>query len=278
MWRSFGDLKVAALDVGTMQFRPSDNPALLECAPWSWDEICEPDGRVVLGVNVVVARTSAATIVIDPCAFDDGALTAGDAVVIPGPPMETGLEALGLDPADVTHVLVTHAHEDHFSGVLGDDDGLRFPNALHVLPAADWRSIVVPGHPFAASAGELRRRLSLSGEAGGGLLVDGEHRVADGVTLLSAPGETEGHQIVRLEGSQGRVYVLGDLVHWPAELEDPRLMGPTSSPTEIRRRVIAETQEQPSTLLFTHGRFPGWGTLRRSGPDTWEWRYATSQT
>src|SRR5262249_5237544 len=179
---------------------------------------------------------------------------AGDAVVTPGPPMEVGLRALGVDPGAVTHVLITHTHEDHFSGVLGDDGGLRFPNALHVLPDADWRSIVVPGHPFAASAGELRRRLTLTGAPGGALLVEGDHRVCDGVTLLSAPGETEGHQVVRLQGSDGRVYVLGDLVHWPVELEDPRRMGPTSSPTAIRRRIIAETQNQPSTLLFTHGR------------------------
>jgi len=272
--RWLGDLEVAALDVGTMHFRPSDNPALLQCEPWSWDEICELDGRVVLGVNVVVARTATATIVIDPCTFDDDSLTAGDAVVTPGPRMETGLQALGVDPGEVTHVLITHTHEDHFSGVLGDDEGLRFPNALHVLPEADWRSIVVPGHPFAASADELRRRLTLTGAPGGALLVEGDHRVCDGVTLLSAPGETEGHQVVRLQGSGGRVYVLGDLVHWPAELEDPRRMGPTSSPTMIRRRIIDETQEQPSTLLFTHGRFPGWGTLTPCGQDMWQWRYA----
>jgi glyoxylase-like metal-dependent hydrolase (beta-lactamase superfamily II) len=272
--RWLGDLEVAALDVGTMHFRPSDNPVLLRCAPWSCDGICESNGRVVLGVNVVVARTPAATIVIDPCTFDDHALTAGDAVVTAGPRMEAGLQALGVDPDDVTYVLITHTHEDHFSGVLGDDDGLRFPNALHVLPEADWRSIVIPGHPFAASAAELRRRLTLSGAPGGALLVGGDHRVCDGVTLLPAPGETEGHQIVRLEGSRGRAYILGDLVHWPVELEDPRLMGPTSSSTEIRRRVIAETQEEPSTLLFTHGRFPGWGALTPCGQDRWQWHYA----
>lgn len=264
---------MAVIDVATMSFRPSDNPALLECAPWSWEAICEPDGRVVLGVNVVVARTPAATLVIDPCRFDDGSLLAGDAVVVPGLHMDSGLGVLGVDPHDVTHVLVTHAHEDHFSGVLGDNGGLRFPNALHVLPAADWRSIVVPGHPFAAGAAELRRRLPLSGAPGGAVLVEGDHRVCDGVTLRSAPGETEGHQIVRLEGSGEWVYALGDLVHWPVELEDPQLMGPTSSPTEIRRRVIAETQEQPSTVLFTHGRFPAWGALTPVGPEQWQWRY-----
>ncbi len=83
------------IDVGTMHFRPSENPVLLECAPWSWDEVCQSDGRVVLGVNVMVAKTATATVVIDPCTFDAAALTAGDAVIVPGTHMDAGLEALG---------------------------------------------------------------------------------------------------------------------------------------------------------------------------------------
>lgn len=271
--RCFGDLEVAVIDVGTMHFRPSDNPALLGCGRWSWDGILGPDGRVVVGVNVVVARTPAATIVIDPCTFDHDSPWDAELAVVPGAHMERGLSALGVDPGDVTHVLITHAHEDHFSGALGDRGGLRFADALHMLPAADWQSIVLPGHPSAPSAGELRRRLTLSGRPGGGLLVQGDREVCDGVTLLSAPGETDGHQIVRMQAGGERVYVLGDLVHWPVELEDPELMGPTSSPSRVRRRIIAETQEQPSTILFTHARFPGWGALTSAGPNKWRWRY-----
>ncbi len=269
--RRFADTEVAVLSVGTMHFSPADNPALNQSPSWSWEPLCEPDGRVLLGVNVIVVRTPSATIVVDPCTFDPNELTVADAVIVPGETMDRGLEALALDPRDVTHVLVTHAHEDHFSGILDDRDGLRFPNALHILPAADWRSIVIPGHPFAASAGGLRRRLPLSGEPGGALLVEGDHEVCEGITLIPTPGETEGHQIVRVQTGAGRIYVLGDLVHWAPELERPHAMAPTSSPSEIRRRVVHETQEEPSTLLFTHAVFPGWGTLTPVGPDTWRW-------
>jgi glyoxylase-like metal-dependent hydrolase (beta-lactamase superfamily II) len=131
------------------------------------------------------------------------------------------------------------------------------------------------GNPFATSAGELRRRLPLSGQPGGALLVEGDHDVCDGVSLIHTPGETEGHQIVRVQTSDGRVYILGDLVHWAIELEDPRAQAPTSSPTELRQRVVAETQEEPSTLIFTHAVFPPWGTLTPASPDTWRWQGVT---
>ena len=64
--RRFGDVDVGVIDVGTMAFTPADNPLLLRCEPWSWEALCDPDGRVVLGVNVVTVRTPGATIVIDP--------------------------------------------------------------------------------------------------------------------------------------------------------------------------------------------------------------------
>jgi glyoxylase-like metal-dependent hydrolase (beta-lactamase superfamily II) len=269
--RRLGEVVAAAIDVGTMHFRPADNPALLVDGPWSWDRVADPDGRVVLGVNVVVLQLPAGTIVVDPCTFKPDELTAADATIVPGRHMDEGLAELGVDPAEVTHVLVTHAHEDHFSGLLSERGGLRFPNALHILPEADWRTIVIPGHPFAAGAADLRQTLALTGLPGGALLVSGEYEVCPGVTLVPTPGETEGHQIVRVQTSEGRFYVLGDLVHWPPELEEPLISAPTSPPSEVRLRVVRDSQTEPSILIFTHARFPGWGQLLPERTDTWRW-------
>src|SRR5262245_58136943 len=139
--RSFGDVEVAVIDVATMVITPGDHPHLLERSPTLWPKVCGADGRVVMGQNVVVVRTPSATIVVDPCTFHtEEAFTLAEATILPGRHLDRGLEALGVDPRDVTHVIATHLHEDHFIGLLDDDDGLRFPNALHVLPAADWRT------------------------------------------------------------------------------------------------------------------------------------------
>jgi glyoxylase-like metal-dependent hydrolase (beta-lactamase superfamily II) len=270
--RSFGEVTVAVIDIGNLLITPADHPHLLERAPALWPMVCDDDGRLVMGQNVVVIRTPAATIIVDPCTFPDEELTIAEATIVPGQHMDRGLEVLGIQPREVTHVVATHLHEDHFIGLLGDDGGLRFPNAVHVLPAIDWRTIIIPGHPYVPNAEELQRRLPLTGAPGGGLLVEGEYELSPGVSVLPTPGETDGHQVVRVKTSAGRVYVLGDFVHWGPELEDPELMGPWSStPTDVRRRIIADMLEEPATIVFAHERFPAWGTLAADGPGRFRW-------
>ena len=39
------------------------------------------------------------------------------------------------------------------------------------------------------------------------------------------------------------------------------------------RRILADAEQGDATLVFTHGRFPGWGKVDREGPDAWRWRW-----
>ena len=47
------------------------------------------------------------------------------------------LEAVGVSPADINHVVLTHWHGDHVGGVSADGT-LNFPNAAHHFPQLDW--------------------------------------------------------------------------------------------------------------------------------------------
>ena len=76
------------------------------------------------GVSAWAVTTSAGIIIIDPI-FD---YSVEDEVV-------GGLRKLGLDPATIKYVLVSHAHYDHVGGAAFLQD--RF-NARVVLSAADW--------------------------------------------------------------------------------------------------------------------------------------------
>jgi glyoxylase-like metal-dependent hydrolase (beta-lactamase superfamily II) len=94
--------------------------------------------------------------------------------------------------------------------------------------------------------------------------------VAAGVALLEAPGESPGHQCVRVGG----VLYLGDLVHSPEELQRVELAsgGAGRDPAlaaESRRRVLAEA-EGADAVVFTHARFPAWGRVERDGA-AWRW-------
>jgi metallo-beta-lactamase class B len=75
-------------------------------------------------LNAYAVTTSAGIVVIDPMHDENVEL----AVVV-------GLERLGLDPRDITHVIVSHGHGDHYGGAarLQRDFGARV-----FLSAADW--------------------------------------------------------------------------------------------------------------------------------------------
>lgn len=53
-----------------------------------------------------------------------------------------GLQELGLDPADITHVIVSHGHADHFGGARRLQ---REYGAEVLMSAADWELALAPG-------------------------------------------------------------------------------------------------------------------------------------
>jgi glyoxylase-like metal-dependent hydrolase (beta-lactamase superfamily II) len=185
------------------------------------------------------------------------------------PGVQAGLASIGVRPADVSHVLITHAHGDHFAG--GAVDGRpRFPKAKVLLGRADWE-----GNPQRSSGDTtlLQRHLGAIERAGLLELVDGEHEVVPGVTMVHAPGESPGHSIVRVASGGERFYFLGDLFHHPCEVANLDWVSGGRNAAAMRasrERLLAEAVPGGATIVYTHALFPGWGTIVREG-DGYRW-------
>jgi glyoxylase-like metal-dependent hydrolase (beta-lactamase superfamily II) len=217
---------------------------------------------------VILVRLADAMILIDP-AFDDPG-TPWDqhfATTWPGvertPGMEAGLASLGVAPEAITHVLITHAHDDHFAGVL-QGDRPRFPNARHLIGRADWE-----GNPRRTqSDGDLVTRLGRIADLGLLDLVDGDRVIVPGVLLQHAPGETPGHSIVRVESGGQTFYALGDLFHHASEVEHLDWVSPWVDLPVMRTSrdgLIAEAVPRNATIIFTHDTFVPWGHIVPDG-------------
>jgi glyoxylase-like metal-dependent hydrolase (beta-lactamase superfamily II) len=105
----------------------------------------------------------------------------------PVPGTLTGeLAAVGVEPADVGTVILTHLHSDHAGGAVTDGRPL-FENARYVLQQAE----------FDAAEGAMLHEVGtpLKGQL---QAVDGGAEVAPGVRVRLAPGHTPGHQIARV--------------------------------------------------------------------------------
>lgn len=265
--RNSGGVELCVVSSGKLHFSPSFGAG----REWVTDDtVLDDDGRAVFGINALFVRAGNAVVVVDPSTWRPDEVALGSATIEPGLDLDTLLDAAGVDAEAVTHVVVTHGHSDHFNGVLRDNgrkSELRFPNAEHVFPAADWE----------AASDDTRRLLEPAAQTDALRLVSGDHDLCDGIQLLHAPGESDGHQVVRVDTDAARFYYLGDLVHFPVEFRQidwaPVPGRDTAKLRQSRLRIFEDAANRTSSLLFTHGRFPGWGAIERVDDDAWQWSY-----
>lgn len=158
--------------------------------------------------NLTLLRDGTHTVLFDTGAGPDFMPTAGK--------LSEALDALGLAPADISHVVFTHAHPDHLWGVLDDFDDPLFANAEHVIGAAEHAYWVDPAtlttiradrQTFAAGA--ARRLEAIAGTL---RLIEDAEVVLPGVTAQLTPGHTPGHMSYEITTDSARVLVVGDAI------------------------------------------------------------------
>jgi len=120
------------------------------------------------------------------------------------------LAEIGLKPADIGLVAVSHTHGDHIGNV-----GL-FSNATIVMQQAEYRWIHSPNGPNDNVNQLMALARKLLGAPKNLQLIDGDTDIfGDGsVTLVSTPGHTPGHQslLVHLRRA-GFIMLSGDVAH-----------------------------------------------------------------
>lgn len=274
--RQVGEAVVTVISDGTLCWTPKFPISDAERRRAMPD--ADETGTVTLGLNLAHIRLGEASIVIDPGCDDPASAWAGGfSAKWPGltrtPGLAAALRRIEVAPDSVTHVLITHVHEDHFAGVAmerGPDLVLRFPNARHVIGRRDWEEHPARRDPESA----LVRRLGLAERLGLLDPVDAAREVAPGVTIVPAPGETAGHCIVRVASAGRRFYYLGDLFHLPCEVEHVEWAPPNRDVASLaasRRRLLAEAAGRDNVLVFSHDRFPAWGRVVRTATGyAWE--------
>ena len=275
--RQVGDATVTAVSEGGLLWAPRfpvSEPEWRQAMPEA-----DANGRVWLGLNVVIIRLGEALVVVDPGMDDpDSAWQRErprvwpDWAVTRTPGLAAALIELAIAPEDVTHVGITHPHADHYPGVVVDRAGgfvPRFPQARHFLGRADWE-----GNPHRGAPGSDLDRLELIDRLGLLELVDGERAIVPGVTIVPAPGESPGHCIVRLESAGEVCYILGDIVHHGCEVQHPR-WGPPHADSDAlvaaRERIFPSIAREEALLVTAHEPFPPWGRIVFAG-DGYRWQ------
>jgi glyoxylase-like metal-dependent hydrolase (beta-lactamase superfamily II) len=160
------------------------------------------------------------------------------------------MRAAGVEPDDVTDVVITHLHADHL-GWAATDGRPTFGNATYRCHADDL-SLFVPANDVADRAlSPALDRLQVWHSA---------DVVAGPVSVRPAPGHTPGTTIVTVESGGEQLWLLGDVFHSVPELVDTiRWCGLADIDAlgALRTRLAVAEHLEHHEVPFAAAHFPG---------------------
>jgi glyoxylase-like metal-dependent hydrolase (beta-lactamase superfamily II) len=238
-----------------------------------WERAAPADeqNRIRMAMNCLLLEGDGRRVLVDTGSGTKSAPRFRDMFAIEQP--EALLEALatlGLGPADIDTVALSHLHFDHCGGstARGEDGTVRpvFPRARYCVRRQEWED--------AHNANE-RNRASYLGEnydpveaAGQLFLHDTDLEILPGVWMRNLPGHTRGHQGVFFDIPGARALYTVDLIPTVAHLPLPYIMGYDLEPLvtlETKRGVLREAAREEWLLLFEHD--PGHRAIRVAGSE-----------
>jgi glyoxylase-like metal-dependent hydrolase (beta-lactamase superfamily II) len=197
----------------------------LSDAYYRWSSYGEPDGPIVMDYFFWVLEPrhdpGAPPIVVD-CGFDPvrGERMGRRCLCAPA----EALARLGIDPAGVSLLIVSHIHYDHVGNLH------LFPNARMPVAQAEfdfWTADPVAtrsqfaGHSDPAGVQALR-----DAHAEGRVALIGDRtELADGITAVRVGGHAPGQLILEVAGERGPLILASDAIHYYDELEAERPFG-----------------------------------------------------
>ncbi|MBB4686803.1 N-acyl homoserine lactonase family protein [Amycolatopsis jiangsuensis] len=184
----------------------------------SFDAYDEPDEPVRVDYYFWVVRNEQRTVVVD-CGFRPEVADRRKRLLVT--PVPEALRHVGVDPADVSHVVLTHFHYDHIGNLN------LFPRSQVVTGAAEYAFWTGPigARPLFAPAVEAEEVawVQQAHREGRLLRVPVDDPALPGISFRPLPGHTPGQLVVEVEGAGDRRVVLAsDASHTYEEFEQER--------------------------------------------------------
>ena len=186
------------------------------------------------------------------------------------------LAAIGLTPADIDAVVISHTHPDHVGNLRAADDGRAFPRATVFAPRADW-AFFVRGEPdlsYMPVPDDFRRRFgaaikrSLEPVAADVELYEAGAEIVPGLVTLAAPGHTPGMAVFLVHSGADQLLLTADLAYHPVvNVDRPWRPGPDRDPDAAlaaRRSLFDRAATDRIPVLGFHFPFPGVGRLLKT--------------
>jgi glyoxylase-like metal-dependent hydrolase (beta-lactamase superfamily II) len=251
-----------------------DGGAMFGNAPKAmWQAWIPPDAlnRIPLACRCLVVREGDRVILLEAGigAFFEPAMRERFGIVEERHVLLESLHAVGIEPADVDVIVLSHLHFDHAGGVLtayqpGATPQLVFPNATYVVGVEAWQRAIQPHSRDRASfIPGLTDMLANTGrlELAAG---DRADALGDGFRFHRSSGHTPGLLLTEVEMPGGPVVFAADLIPGKAWVHLPITMGYDRYPEMLideKATLLGDLIQRGGRLFFTHDPVVAMGTV-----------------
>lgn len=254
-----GDFWIQTVMFGTLTL---DGGAMFGVVPkvlWEKTNPSDERNRITLATRGMVVRGRGMTIVVDTGSGTKGDEKFNDIYGINAKRPDLVLQELGIEPQEVTHVVLSHLHFDHCGGstlIKGDTVAPTFPRAVYLVQKSHY------AHAFHPTPRDRASFMPANYEPlnAAGLLepVDGPVQIADGLSLIVSDGHTTGQQMLRVHGPDRDLIFMADLVPTMSHLPVPYVMSYDMQPVvtmQEKQVLLDEAAQKGHILVFGHDPF-----------------------
>lgn len=233
--------------------------------PWlGHEDLLDEQGNLPLEVGGHLIRTGEGRVVL----VDTGVGTIDNGKYRGGQFLES-LRGQGVEPEEVTDVLLTHLHFDHV-GWSTKKGEVVFPEATYHVHQRDWDYFILSD---SAEAGAVRKLSPLETRL---RTYSAEQTLMTGIDARPVPGHTPGSTAFVVSDRDERAVLIGDMAHSYIELTEPGWeyvhdVHPEES-RAARASLVAEFADTGVPIIGAH--FPEMcaGLLSRQRDEaSWEW-------
>jgi glyoxylase-like metal-dependent hydrolase (beta-lactamase superfamily II) len=193
------------------------------------------------------------------------------------------LNAMGVAPADIDTIAMTHMHPDHEAGLIDSSGKAVFPKAeliMHENELAFWQDDSAMARATTESQGDFRLARGALAAYGDRVRTVKTDEVAPGVRAFPTPGHTPGHTAWLVESSDDGLLIWGDIVHFPGmqfAFPDTSVafdIDPAAA-AEARKTVLKFVAGEKLRVAGVHLDFPAFGHVVPNGaayrfvPEVW---------
>jgi glyoxylase-like metal-dependent hydrolase (beta-lactamase superfamily II) len=195
-----GDLQVIALRDGGMTGVPNDNTIL--AVNRTKEDVAAvltaaglPGDTFDLSIQPLLVRDGDRVVLLDAGAGASMGAIAGK--------LPASLRAAGVEPGQITDVLISHGHGDHVAGLVDGAGALTFANATIRMTEAEWTAIKADPQLAALVTAITPKVETFAAGA----------QISPGIKAYAIDGHTPGHTGYEIGTGADRVLYVGDMVH-----------------------------------------------------------------